>query len=48
MSLSYQGIGARLNLNDEQVQIVNVITGGFLSHMNFNPRVLAANLKNTN
>ena len=28
MSLSYQGIGARLNLNDEQVQIVNVIPGG--------------------
>ena len=28
MSLSYQGIGARLNLNDEQVQVVNVIPGG--------------------
>jgi len=28
MSLSYQGIGARLNLNDEQVQVVNIIPGG--------------------
>ena len=28
MKLSYQGIGARLNLADEQVQIVNIITGG--------------------
>jgi len=28
MSLSYQGIGARLNLADEQVQVVNIIPGG--------------------
>jgi carboxyl-terminal processing protease len=28
MSLSYQGIGARLNLNDEQVQVVKIIPGG--------------------
>ncbi len=28
MSLSYQGIGARLNINDEQVQVVNIIPGG--------------------
>ena len=28
MSLSYQGIGARLNLDDEQVQVVNIIPGG--------------------
>ncbi|MBM23408.1 MAG: tail-specific protease [Gammaproteobacteria bacterium] len=28
MSLSYQGIGARLNLTDEQVQVVNIIPGG--------------------
>ena len=28
MKLSYQGIGARLNLADEQVQIVNIIPGG--------------------
>jgi len=28
MSLSYQGIGARLNLVDEQVHVVNIIPGG--------------------
>ena len=28
MSLSYQGIGARLNITDEQVQVVNIIPGG--------------------
>ena len=28
MSLSYQGIGARLNLADEHVQVVNIIPGG--------------------
>ena len=28
MSLSYQGIGARLNLADEQVQVLNIIPGG--------------------
>ena len=28
MSLSYQGIGARLNLADEQIQVVNIIPGG--------------------
>ena len=28
MSLSHQGIGARLNLADEQVQVVNIIPGG--------------------
>ena len=28
MSLSYQGIGARLNLADAQVQVVNIIPGG--------------------
>ncbi len=28
MKLSYQGIGARLNLANEQVQIVNIIPGG--------------------
>ena len=28
MSLSYQGIGARLNVTDEQVQVVNIIPGG--------------------